>query len=78
MDVLLVYVFLHTDPKVLFVKGLCYVCYLSLSFPPPRNEKVSLEERVFFIRSKVFETFAVLDFKEGPQVLAFSQNFEGF
>lgn len=77
MDVLLVYVFLHTDPKVLFMKDLSYIYGFSLISLHPEVKKSFTEQRLFFIRSKDFGTFAVLGFKEGPKVFTLSQNFEG-
>lgn len=71
MDALLVYVFLHTDPKALFMKG------VSLIFFSPEVKKIFTEQRLFSIRSKVFKTFAVTGFKGGPKVLLLSQKFEG-
>lgn len=60
MDALLVYAFLHADPKVQLMKGVSYICCLSLIFPLPEMEKSFTEQRLFSIRSKVFKTFAVI------------------
>lgn len=70
MDVLLIYVFLHTDPKVLLMKDLYHIYCLSLIPLHPEVKKSFTQQRLFFIRSKVFEMFAVPGFKEGPNDLA--------